>query len=76
MARYKMVFLPCPATDKSYWGSVLGESDTILGLWDLVGWRGNWTNYDQEIAVIDSKKNVQMTADEYAAIINQLKGWA
>lgn len=76
--RYRMVWLPCPATHRDFWNRVLVSADSILRLWELAGWRGEQLEslaHDQEIGVIDGKTGAKMTEAEYAALVRKLKNW-
>lgn len=73
--RYQMRLAPCEATDKKSWGFVIGEGDSILELFDNVGWAGYGYAWDQVKIVVDTKKNVEMTESEYADLVKRLKGW-
>lgn len=51
------------------------EGATIVELFAAAGWRGHHLNYDQEVRIIDTRLNKQMTQDEYAELVKRLKGW-
>lgn len=73
MARYRLILAPCDATRKESWGKTVGEGDSILALWDKVGWRG-FTDADQVLKVVDSRTGKEMSEEEYAALVRRLKG--
>lgn len=72
--RYQMMLTPCVATNRTSWHVVIASADTILGLWNQIGWRSN-LDADQTFVIVDSKKGTTLTEEEYKNLVNKLKGW-
>ena len=72
--RYQFKLTPCDGTAKSCWGKVLQSANSILALWDLVGWRES-LSHDQGFVILDTKTGKEMSEKEYADLVNRLKGW-
>lgn len=73
--RYQMVLMECPGTAPRAWGKAIHEAPTILGLWDIAGWRGLGTSADQQFVIKDTKTGNTLSEGEYRALVNRLKGW-
>lgn len=65
---------PCEATRKSAWHTVIASADSILALWDQIGWRPPGLSWDQVIVIHDSKLGKTMTEQEYGDLVKRLKG--
>ena len=73
MGRYQMVLAPCAATKEGSWGKVVASANSIVALWDDVGWRYGGLSWDQVIKIVDSKTGKEMTEKEYGDLVRKLK---